>query len=61
VEQLRDEGYPLITAQNAAAEVERNDQQQRAGVVGISNYTQLYRFPQSKQGVECLACKPNPV
>jgi len=29
VEQLRDGGYPLITAQNAAAEVERNDQQQR--------------------------------
>ena len=29
VEQLKDEGYPLITAQNAAAEVERNDQQQR--------------------------------
>jgi len=24
--QLKDEGYPLITAQNAAAEVERNDQ-----------------------------------
>jgi hypothetical protein len=22
---LKDEGYPLITAQNAAAEVERND------------------------------------
>jgi len=27
--QLKDEGYPLITAQNAAAAVERNDQQQR--------------------------------
>jgi hypothetical protein len=25
VHELRDEGYPLITAQNAAAEVERND------------------------------------
>ena len=24
--QLKDEGYPLMTAQNAAAEVERNDQ-----------------------------------
>jgi hypothetical protein len=24
--QLKDEGYPLITAQNDAAEVERNDQ-----------------------------------
>ncbi|MGA7315942.1 MAG: hypothetical protein WBX22_18440 [Silvibacterium sp.] len=25
VQQLRDKGYPLITAQNAAAEVARND------------------------------------
>jgi hypothetical protein len=29
VEQLKDEGYPLITAQNAAAEVERNDLEKR--------------------------------
>jgi len=28
---LRDEGYPLITAQNAAAEVERNDQKRGRG------------------------------
>ena len=30
VEQLRDKGYPLITAQNAAAQVERNDQKRSA-------------------------------
>ena len=29
--QLRDEGYPLITAQNAAAAVERNDQKRGRG------------------------------
>lgn len=29
--QLKDEGYPLITAQNAAAEVERNDQKRSRG------------------------------
>ena len=31
VEHLRDEGYPLITAQNAAAEVERNDRKRGRG------------------------------
>ena len=31
VQQLRDEGYPLITAQNAAREVERNDQKRGRG------------------------------
>jgi hypothetical protein len=31
VQQLRDEGYPLITAQRAAAEVERNDQKRGRG------------------------------
>jgi RepB DNA-primase from phage plasmid len=31
VQQLRDKGYPLITAQNAAAEVERNDQKRGRG------------------------------
>lgn len=30
VEQLRDPGYPLITAERAAAEVERNDQKKRS-------------------------------
>jgi hypothetical protein len=28
---LKDEGYPLITAQNAAVEVERNDQKRGRG------------------------------
>jgi hypothetical protein len=28
---LKDEGYPLITAQNAAAAVERNDQKRSRG------------------------------
>jgi len=32
-----DEGYPLITAQNAAVEVERNDKSW-AGVGKISNF-----------------------
>jgi hypothetical protein len=42
--QMGNEGYPLITTQDAAAEVKKNDRKPGQGLSEISNFNHVYPF-----------------